>query len=72
LLNGAVKQSSAAALQGFFDSSARMNRQVFDEDHAICKRIAKDAADNPRFGILSSDEEKIAHFRACLLAAASN
>jgi phenylpropionate dioxygenase-like ring-hydroxylating dioxygenase large terminal subunit len=69
LLNGAARPTTAAALQSFFDSSARMNRQVFDEDHAICKRIAKGAADDPRFSILSVDEEKIAHFRACLRTA---
>lgn len=69
LLNGAAKPASAAALQAFFDASARMNRQVFAEDQAICERIAPGAADDPRFAILSSEEQKIAHFRACLHAA---
>lgn len=66
LLNGATKPASAAALQSFFDASARMNRQVFAEDHAICRRMVIDAADQARFSTLAVDEEKIAHFRACL------
>lgn len=66
LLNGAARPATAAALQSFFDASARMNRQVFAEDQAICERIAPGAADHARFAILAADEQKIAHFRACL------
>lgn len=70
LLHSATLPASAAALQSFFEASARMNRQVFAEDHAICQRLAPGAADDPRFTVLASDEEKIAHFRACQLRAA--
>ena len=72
LLMAAAKPAASATLQGFFDSSAQMNRQVFEEDHAICKRIAIQAADSARFKILSSDEAKIAHFRACIAAASQS
>lgn len=68
LLLGVTKNLAASeALVEFFRSTANMNRQVFNEDHAICKRIDSSAARG--FGILSSDEQKIAHFRQCQLAA---
>ena len=69
LLNGATRPASAAALQGFFDASAHMNRQVFAEDQAICERIAPGAIDDERFATLALDEEKIGHFRSCLQTA---
>ncbi|GGC83755.1 (2Fe-2S)-binding protein [Undibacterium terreum] len=67
LLKGVAKNEAAAnALQHFFESSAAMNRQVFKEDHEICKRINPDfyEADRPKF--LAADEEKVLHFRKLL------
>lgn len=67
LLPGVTKNTAASsALADFFRSSAAMNRQVFHEDHQICQRIMHGAADSDRFGILSVQEQKIAHFRRCL------
>jgi phenylpropionate dioxygenase-like ring-hydroxylating dioxygenase large terminal subunit len=67
LLNGVTKNDEARqALNNFFESTARINRQVFDEDQQICKLVSPTfVADNSR-GILSADEEKIRHFRKCL------
>lgn len=50
-------------LDGFFSSSAQVNRRVFDEDHAICKRVPTDTwtADQPRFA--AQNEAKLLHFR---------
>jgi phenylpropionate dioxygenase-like ring-hydroxylating dioxygenase large terminal subunit len=47
----------------FLESSATMNRAVFEEDHDICKRVALDTWSSapPRFW--SSSEEKLLHFR---------
>lgn len=70
LLKGVSKSAAAAnALTEFFRSSALMNRQIFDEDHAICKRIKPRLHGAQPFGILSSDEKKIAHLWHCLHAA---
>ncbi|MFZ6646249.1 aromatic ring-hydroxylating oxygenase subunit alpha [Undibacterium sp. TJN25] len=67
LLNGVAKSPAAAdALHHFFASSAAINRQVFKEDHEICKRISPNFYDEGRAKLLSKDEEKIAHFRQCL------
>lgn len=67
LLNGVTKNAAtASALSEFFRSSATMNRQIFDEDHAICKRIRTDVNATEAFGILSTDEQKIAHFWQCM------
>jgi predicted component of viral defense system (DUF524 family) len=67
LLTGTAKNLSAAeALQHFFKSSAEMNRQIFEEDHAICKRIDPNFHESKKLGFLAHEEEKIAHFRKCL------
>jgi phenylpropionate dioxygenase-like ring-hydroxylating dioxygenase large terminal subunit len=52
-----------AVLAPFFDSSAKLNRATFEEDHAICKRVPVDSwtPEPPRFW--SSNEEKVVHFR---------
>jgi len=50
-------------ITSFMQSSATMNRAVFEEDHDICKRVALDtwSSNPPRFW--SSSEEKLLHFR---------
>jgi phenylpropionate dioxygenase-like ring-hydroxylating dioxygenase large terminal subunit len=64
LLLGKVRDAaSGAALESFFDSTAKMNRQVFEEDHRICKRVSKAALDWDRPTALATSEAKIAHFR---------
>lgn len=40
LLTARAKPGAEAALDGFFESTATMNRRVFDEDHAICARVS--------------------------------
>ncbi len=51
-------------IDSFMTSAAAMNREVFEEDHQICKRVALDtwSPEPPRFWSLS--EEKLLHFRA--------
>ncbi|MES2105937.1 MAG: Rieske 2Fe-2S domain-containing protein [Pseudomonadota bacterium] len=64
LLNGVAKNAAAAnALQHFFESTAAMNRQVFKEDHELCKRINPEFYNANRPKYLAADEEKIIHFR---------
>lgn len=55
-----VKPEVVASLM---ESSATMNRSVFDEDHDICKRVPASSwsTQPPRFW--SASEEKIIHFR---------
>jgi phenylpropionate dioxygenase-like ring-hydroxylating dioxygenase large terminal subunit len=40
LLTAKTRPGSEAALDGFFESTAKVNRQVFEEDHAICARVS--------------------------------
>jgi phenylpropionate dioxygenase-like ring-hydroxylating dioxygenase large terminal subunit len=40
LLTARTKPGAAAVLDGFFESTAAMNRRVFEEDHAICARVS--------------------------------
>ena len=49
---------------GFVQSSAEVNRKIFDEDHQICKRISSKSwsTSPPRF--TSALEEKLLHFRS--------
>jgi len=59
-LNANVNPDLVASLM---TSSASMNRAVFEEDHAICKRVSFDtwSMEPPRFW--SASEEKLLHFR---------
>jgi phenylpropionate dioxygenase-like ring-hydroxylating dioxygenase large terminal subunit len=53
-------------LASFFDSTAQMNKTVFDEDHAICQRVSPRAL-SPDFGpLLGLHEAKVSHFRQAL------
>lgn len=40
LLTARTRPGAQAALESFFDSTASVNRQVFEEDHAICARVS--------------------------------
>lgn len=53
----------AGTMRSFFDSSAAVNRQVFDEDHRVCRRVPTDtwSAEPPRFS--ADSEQKLLHFR---------
>ncbi len=64
LFTGRLKPSTKPELvTSLMESSATMNRTVFEEDHDICKRVAGDtwSMDPPRFWSVS--EEKLLHFR---------
>ena len=50
-------------MQAFFDSSVQVNRQVFEEDHSICKTMAFDSRTMHPLKYPSAEEEKIEHFR---------
>ncbi|MBM9403566.1 Rieske 2Fe-2S domain-containing protein [Gluconacetobacter azotocaptans] len=65
-LSGSSREAIAAP---FFESVSEMNRAVFAEDHAICRRIAPEFSLDASDRILSSSEEKVAHFRASVMAA---
>jgi hypothetical protein len=60
--------ATKAAVEAFLDSSARVNRQIFDEDHAICARVS------PFYDLTSPDrifapgEERVARLHAVLTA----
>ena len=47
----------------FFESSARINEMVFNEDHEICKLMPRDSWSSSPLKFPSKQEEKIAHFR---------
>ncbi len=55
-----------AALTSFFESGAALNRQVLDEDHAICRRVSPsfDLASSHR--IFAASEERLRWFQAAL------
>ena len=56
----------SAAVDAFLDSSARVNRQVFDEAHAICARPLYDLTAPDR--IFAPGEERVARLHATLIA----
>jgi phenylpropionate dioxygenase-like ring-hydroxylating dioxygenase large terminal subunit len=59
-----VKDESARKiLQPFFESSAKVNRVIFEEDHAICKLMPNDSWSPEPLKFISEQELKLAHFR---------
>jgi len=59
-----VKDSTARKIvQPFFDSSSKINRMIFEEDHAICKLFPTDSWSPDPLKFISEQEVKIAHFR---------
>jgi phenylpropionate dioxygenase-like ring-hydroxylating dioxygenase large terminal subunit len=67
LLRGRTRVAADhAVVAGLFDSTARLNRQIFEEDHHICRRISPaydlEAMDR-RFG---ASEERLQRFQAAL------
>jgi phenylpropionate dioxygenase-like ring-hydroxylating dioxygenase large terminal subunit len=58
-------------LTSFFESSAQLNRQVFDEDHAICRRVSGQSLTPPFTPILAKSEVKIRRFREAVAEAVS-
>ncbi|WP_260466763.1 aromatic ring-hydroxylating oxygenase subunit alpha [Pandoraea apista] len=64
LLTAPVVPERLATAQTFFESTAQINRKVFDEDHQICKRIPTQALQSHL--ILADNEAKVRHFRESL------
>lgn len=64
LLSCNVKDERAQKIiQPFLDSSANVNRVVFEEDHSICKLLPADSWSAEPLKFISKQEVKIAHFR---------
>jgi phenylpropionate dioxygenase-like ring-hydroxylating dioxygenase large terminal subunit len=64
LLTARLKSPAAAeALASFFESTAQFNRRVFDEDHAICRRVHTDAWVRRDDSLLAGSELKVRQFR---------
>jgi phenylpropionate dioxygenase-like ring-hydroxylating dioxygenase large terminal subunit len=64
LLTSTMKSAAASnVMQPFFHSSAQVNRQVFEEDHSVCKNMAQDSWSILPLKYPSSEEVKIDHFR---------
>jgi phenylpropionate dioxygenase-like ring-hydroxylating dioxygenase large terminal subunit len=56
-------EHSKKIIQPFFESSARVNRMVFEEDHSICKIMPADSWSAAPLEFMSEQEIKISHFR---------
>ncbi len=50
-------------IQPFLESTAKVNRQVFEEDHTVCKTLPADSWSPQPLKFISEQEVKIAHFR---------
>jgi phenylpropionate dioxygenase-like ring-hydroxylating dioxygenase large terminal subunit len=56
-------ENAARVLDSFFESTVRINRQVFDEDHEVCKLLPRDSWSMEPLKFASDLESKILHFR---------
>lgn len=64
LLQARTRDDQAArTLESFFESSANINRQVFSEDHAVCKLVPADSWTSDPLRFAADSEVKIQHFR---------
>lgn len=64
LLASRVRDETAQrALSSFFSSSADINRQVFKEDHDICKLVPSESWSMQPLRFAADNEGKIQHFR---------
>ncbi|CAB3695583.1 Carnitine monooxygenase oxygenase subunit [Paraburkholderia phenoliruptrix] len=58
-----VNANAAQMLGSFFESTIRMNRQVFEEDHEVCKLLPRESWSSKALRFPSDAEAKIDHFR---------
>ena len=63
LLASRVAPGAEPITTPFLDSAASMNRQVFEEDHAICRRVDPDFPLDGPGQVLSATESRVRHFR---------
>lgn len=70
LLTATTRDAAAAGVMAsFFESTAQVNRQVFEEDHGICRRMRKETWSFDPLRYASPAEAKLQHFRAsCRMA----
>jgi phenylpropionate dioxygenase-like ring-hydroxylating dioxygenase large terminal subunit len=72
LATPARSAATEAVVAHFLDSTAQVNRKVFEEDHDVCKRMPHEAWSMEPLRYASASEAKIAHFRdTCRQHAAS-
>jgi hypothetical protein len=63
LTSNLCKLSDRSIIEPLFQSSAKMNRQVFDEDHLICQRVPLGSWSVEPPPLVTKFEERIVHFR---------
>jgi phenylpropionate dioxygenase-like ring-hydroxylating dioxygenase large terminal subunit len=67
-----ANENATQVLDSFFDSTIRLNRKVFDEDHDACKLLSKDCWSTEALRFASDAEVKIDHFRQTCRAASKD
>lgn len=72
LVAPAKNASCKDVITPFLESSAKVNRLVFEEDHEICKLMPLDSWSSAPLRFISLQEEKIAHFRDSCRSAQDN
>jgi phenylpropionate dioxygenase-like ring-hydroxylating dioxygenase large terminal subunit len=67
LLRGRTKvPADHAVVAGLFDSTARLNHQIFEEDHQICRRISPAYDLEAKGRLFGASEERLRRFQAAL------
>jgi hypothetical protein len=68
MLRGRTRAPGHPVAESLFESTAQLNRQIFEEDHQICRRVSPayrlDAPDR----LFAPSEERLRHFQAALRA----
>jgi phenylpropionate dioxygenase-like ring-hydroxylating dioxygenase large terminal subunit len=66
LLTSRAKPGAEAVVDGFFESTAMMNRRIFEEDHAICRRVSPDYDMTKPGRVFAKSEERVRRLHAML------
>jgi phenylpropionate dioxygenase-like ring-hydroxylating dioxygenase large terminal subunit len=60
---------SPSTLESFFQSTAAVNRKIFEEDRDICARVPRRSWSSAAPVVFAKDEERLVHFRQAYSAA---
>ena len=66
LMGRRARKGYEGAVESFFQSTAAINRQIFDEDHAICARVSPDYDLTSDKRIFAPSEERVAWLHTIL------
>jgi hypothetical protein len=66
MLCGRTRTPGNAVAESLFQSSAQLNRQIFEEDHQICRRVSPTYCLDAPDRLFAASEDRLRHFSSAL------